>query len=97
MQRRPGLRRCLRFGLAQELSDPPAVEVLALVEEGHRHVEGIPHGHDVGAPRLEGDPVERGVGLDEPAVPLGRELGVHRVPGSDQPVEPGGQPGQRFG
>ena len=56
MQRRPGLRRCLRLGLADELADPLAVEILALVEEGHRHVEGIPHGDDVGAPWSMGIP-----------------------------------------
>ena len=77
MQRRPGLRRSSGSGTTQELADPPPVEILALVVEGHRHVEGIPHGDDVGAPRIERDPVERGVGLDEPPVALGRELGVH--------------------
>jgi hypothetical protein len=64
------------------------VEVVALVVQGHRHVERMPGDHDVGGLPVQRYSIERGMGLDEPAMLLGRQPRIHLVAGCDQPVQP---------
>ena len=88
--RRPGRR-----GRPGQRGDPGPVQVVALVVEGHRGVQRVPAGDDVPGPRVERDPVQRGVRLDEPPVPLRGQYGQHLLARRDQVVQPGGQLAER--
>ena len=96
-QRGPGRSRVEASRLPRELAHPLAVDVGTVVVERHRHVEGVPGDHDVGGPGVEGDPVERCVGLDHPAVILRVEPRVHLLLRGDEPVQPRGKLRQRRG
>ena len=86
MERRP---RCVgRRRFPGERADAFAIEVVALVVQRHRHVERVPRDHDEGGARVEGDPVERRVRLEEPPVLLRREPSVEVVTRSSEPIEP---------
>jgi hypothetical protein len=50
------------------------IDVLALMVEGHSHVEGMAGHDDVSGLRIQWDPVQGGVRLDEPAVLLRVQL-----------------------
>ena len=88
MQRRARPWRPGRLGLAGQLPEPRAVDVVALVVERHGHVERMPGRHDVGGARIEGNPVQRRMCLDEPPVLLGGKLGIHLLARHDQVIQP---------
>ena len=81
-------RRSSRRRLTGELGDPLPVEVVALVVERDGHVERVASGDDVGRARVERQPVERRVGLDEPPVSLRCESARRRRRGKREPVQP---------
>ena len=56
--------------LGPELPHPVHVEVLVVMLHGDRDVPRVTTDDDVGGPGIERQPVERGVGLDEPPVVL---------------------------
>jgi len=77
-----------RLGLAGQLPEPDAVDVAAVMVERHGHVQRVPGGDQVGDARVERNPVQRGVRLDEPPVLLPGKLGKHLFPRRDQVIQP---------
>jgi hypothetical protein len=65
-----------------------ASRVAAVVVERHGHVQRVPGGDDVGDARVERNPVQRGVRLDEPPVLLRGKLGKYLFPRRDQVIQP---------
>ena len=83
--------------MSGQLGDPVTVEVVALVVQGHRHVQGIARHHDVRRPRVPDHAVEGRVGLDHPATRLSLQTGEETRLRLAQPVDPGRQLSQRAG
>ncbi len=86
VQRRPVHPRSRRR--PGERCQPLPVDVVALVVQRHGQVERVPGDHDIGRARVERDPVERGVRLDDPPVLLGLEPAYDVLDGLDRVVEP---------
>jgi len=83
-------RRWGRGGLRQadQLPEPGAVDVAAVVVERYGHIQRVPGGDQVGDARVERNPVQRGVRFDESPVLLRGKLGEHLFPRRDQVIQP---------
>src|SRR4051812_24254477 len=84
--------RCRPFAGYQEGADVGVVDV---VVDRQRNVAGVTPDADVGDPRIVGYPIERRVGLEEPAVRLGLQVREHLGAGPGHHVDPRREPVQR--
>ena len=73
----------------------PTIRVVDVVVDRQRNVAGVTPYADVGDRRIVGYPVERRVGLDEPAVRLGLQVREHLRAGPGHHVDPRREPVQR--
>jgi hypothetical protein len=72
---RPRLGDVNRWLLSRELANALAINVVALVVQRYRHVEGVTGYDDIGGALIDRQSVERGVGFNEPAMLLGLKPG----------------------
>ena len=84
-----------RCGLLAGLEERADVHVVDVVVDRQRNVAGVAPDADVGDRRIVGYPVERRVGLDEPAVRLGLQVREHLRAGAGHHVDPRREPVQR--
>ena len=92
-------RRLRRFRLgrprgADELGLAHPVDVGAVEVKGDGRVERVAAHDDIGRPVVEGHPVERGVGLDDPPMRLRGQAGVDHLDREHQVVHPRRQDAQ---